>query len=225
MNKIKKYKLIIFDIDGTITNIENSWRYMHEYFDTWNYYKENLLPLYEKNLISYHQLCKKEANLWKNKDSRNFIYNLRQNLKPVKNLYSTLDFFKSKNFQIIAISSGLQFVPQILNLEKFFDEIFHNELDIENNFFTGEININVENTKIKIFQEYVNNQNFKYDEIIFVGDGKSDIHIAKKVGIVISVASKSLELSDLASFSIQKDKNDEIDFESLKEYISKIQLT
>ncbi|MCK4249717.1 MAG: phosphoserine phosphatase, partial [Candidatus Omnitrophica bacterium] len=60
-----KYKLIIFDIDGTITEHVSSWRYIHEKLDLWDVlackYQEQFLA----GRISYKKFCELDAAHWK----------------------------------------------------------------------------------------------------------------------------------------------------------------
>jgi phosphoserine phosphatase len=224
MNKIKnKYKLIIFDIDGTLTNIPNSWKFIHKLLNTWENQVEKLALIFEQNMISYKEFCEKEVELWSKKNVHldTILNAFKKDLKPAKNLYETLKFLKNNKFKIIAISSGLQFVPKILELEKYFDEIFCNQLEIKDGFLTKNLKINVENNKIEIFEKFIKDNGFKYDEIIFVGDGKNDLHIAKKAGHFIAVDPKIQELKNIAKFEIKKNEQNEIDMEILKEYIYK----
>ena len=56
-----RYKLIVFDIDGTITRHISSWRYIHEKLGLWDdrafHYQEDFLA----GKISYRRFCELDA--------------------------------------------------------------------------------------------------------------------------------------------------------------------
>ena len=216
MKNNKKYKLIIFDIDGTLTNIENPWKYIHDYCNTWHKNAAVYKEAFGTENITYHEFCKLEVLHWKGLKVDK-IYEIFKKVKAVKNLHKSLAELKMLEFELIAISSGLQFVPQILELEKYFDKVFHNEIFHKNGILSGEVKITVNHTKIDILDEYLKNKNISYDEIIFVGDGDNDIALAKIVGYSIAFNSKSEKLNKIASCVINHS-----DFDFLKEYLVEI---
>ena len=58
-----KYKLIILDIDGTITTHISSWRYIHEKLGIWTREAFNYQDLFWAGKISYRKFC----NVWHGK--------------------------------------------------------------------------------------------------------------------------------------------------------------
>lgn len=209
----KKYKLIIFDIDGTLTNIENPWKYIHDYCNTWHENAAIYKDAFSSEHITYHEFCNLEVLHWKGlKLDR--IYEIFKEVQAVKNLHKSLAELKILGFKLVAISSGLQFVPHILELEKYFDKVFHNEVFHKNGFLNGEVKIRVNHSKLDILDEYIKNKNINYDQIIFVGDGDNDVVLAKTVGYSIAFNSKSEKLNQAADTVINH-----TDFDFLKEYL------
>ncbi|GAG99611.1 unnamed protein product, partial [marine sediment metagenome] len=59
MNKIE---LVIFDMDGVLTDTISSWKYIHEYFGCSN---ERSVDEYLKGKIDDMEFIKRDATLWK----------------------------------------------------------------------------------------------------------------------------------------------------------------
>lgn len=60
-----KYKLIIFDIDGTITRHISSWRYIHEKLHLWSHRAFRYQEDFFAGKISYRKFCLLDAAHWK----------------------------------------------------------------------------------------------------------------------------------------------------------------
>jgi phosphoserine phosphatase len=212
----QKYKLIIFDIDGTLTNIENPWKYIHDYCNTWHENAVIYKDAFYSDHITYQEFCKLEVLHWKG-IKVDKIYEIFSEVKAVQNLHKSLLELKTLGFELVAISSGLQFVPKILELEKYFDKVFHNEIFHKNGFLNGEVKITVNHTKLDILDEYIQHKNIDYQDIISVGDGDNDVELAKIVGYSIAFNSKSEKLNKVSSCVINNS-----DFDFLKKYLMEI---
>ncbi len=213
-----KYKAIIFDIDGTLTRLDNPWKHIHDCCNTWNssafFYKE----AFSERHITYSEFCKLEARCFKGLPS-NKVYEMFRQIETPKNLHENLKDLKEFGFKLIAISSGLQFIPEILDLSKFFDFMVYNELPSVNGFLSGDIKVNVDYKKLINLDFYIEKCNLRYDEIIFVGDGENDIFIAEKVGYSVAFNSNSENLKKAVNFAINS-----LDFGEIAEHLKGISL-
>ena len=62
IDKAEKIELVIFDMDGVLTDIVSSWKYIHDYFDTSN---ERSVNDYLKGKIDDMEFIRRDAVLWK----------------------------------------------------------------------------------------------------------------------------------------------------------------
>ena len=60
-----KYKLIIFDIDGTITRHISSWRYIHETLGIWSKRAFQYQEAFFAGKIEYRKFCELDAAHWR----------------------------------------------------------------------------------------------------------------------------------------------------------------
>src|SRR2546428_12745420 len=55
---------VIFDLDGTLTNIPSPWRYVHERLGLWQDTACGYLDEWLSGKISYEEFCRRGKNLW-----------------------------------------------------------------------------------------------------------------------------------------------------------------
>ena len=54
---------VIFDLDGTLTNIPSPWRYVHERLGLWQDTACGYLDEWLSGKISYEEFCRRDTNL------------------------------------------------------------------------------------------------------------------------------------------------------------------
>jgi phosphoserine phosphatase len=60
----QRIRLVIFDLDGTITRSPNVWRHLHEELGTWNSGRI-FAQQYLNGEISYREWAQLDCSLWK----------------------------------------------------------------------------------------------------------------------------------------------------------------
>jgi len=60
--KLDKLELVLFDMDGVLTDIISSWKYIHDHFNTSN---ERSVDEYLKGKIDDMEFIKRDVSLWK----------------------------------------------------------------------------------------------------------------------------------------------------------------
>jgi phosphoserine phosphatase len=64
--KILPYKLVAFDMDGTLLTQKSSWGKLHRYFGTYELSLKNM-EAYEQGKIAYNEFMRRDIMLWKPK--------------------------------------------------------------------------------------------------------------------------------------------------------------
>ena len=204
-----KYRLIIFDIDGTITTHISSWRYIHEKLGLWDnrafHYQEKFLA----GKISYRRFCELDAAHWKGiSDTR--IRRIFRSVRYSKNAVKVVEKLKNHGFKIAAISTGLQYIPERLKIEMGFDCCLSNRLLSRNGRLTGKVDIAIPHgAKGRIVKKLIRHFNVRKSEVISVGDTAGDIPLAKNSGFSFAFNSTSKELSRTVKYNCKtKDFNE-----------------
>ncbi len=193
-----KYKLIIFDIDGTITRHISSWRYIHEKLGLWRkrafFYQEQFFA----GKISYRRFCELDAAHWKGMREGK-IRNIFKDVAYSKNAVSVIRKLKKMGFKLAAVSTGLQFMPDRIRREMDFDYTLSNRLACRNGKLTGGVIIKIAHgAKHKILRSIFARFRVKPHEVISVGDSEGDIPLARECGYSIAFNSTSKELSRIS---------------------------
>jgi len=73
-----KYKIVVFDIDGTVTTHISSWRYIHEKLGLWDVLAKKYQEQFLSGQISYEKFCRLDAKHWKGMDDKNYTTFLKK---------------------------------------------------------------------------------------------------------------------------------------------------
>lgn len=192
-----KYKLIVFDIDGTITRHISSWRYIHERLNIWDALAHKYQDKFLAGKISYRKFCELDAAHWKGMSEKK-LYDIFKEIKYSKNAKKAIRALKKKKFKLVAISTGLQFMTDRVKKELGFDYVLGNRLDTRSGELTGGVTINISHgAKGRTVKALLKRFGVKASEMIAVGDSDGDIPMMKLAGysIAFNPASEKVEMA------------------------------
>lgn len=196
-----KYKLIIFDIDGTIVKHISSWRYIHEKLGLWDVFAYRYQEKFLAGKISYKKFCELDAAHWKGLPEDNII-KIFGKAPYVKNVASSIRRLKKMGFKLVALSTGLQYMAERLKKELKFNYILYNRLISKNGILNGRVKINIAHgAKGKVLSKILKKMRVNPREVISVGDSSGDIPLAKLSGYSIAFNSSDKELSRIADYN------------------------
>lgn len=205
-----KYKLIVFDIDGTITRHISSWRYIHEKLGLWDALAHRYQDEFLIGNISYKKFCELDAAHWKGL-CESGVRKIFDRLPYSKNAAVSIRRLRDMGFILIALSTGLQFMTDRVKRELKFDYALSNRLISRKGIITGGIKINITHgEKDKVFKKVLKKFCVKPSEAISVGDSDGDIPIARLSGYSIAFNSSSEALSKIADYDCRTRDFDEV---------------
>ncbi|KYK30320.1 MAG: hypothetical protein AYK22_04245 [Thermoplasmatales archaeon SG8-52-3] len=142
--KMDKLKLVIFDMDGVLTDIISSWKYIHDYFNTSN---NRSVDEYLKGKIDDMEFIKRDVSLWKENGKLITQDRLNQILSDVplmKGADKCIRNLKQKNVKTAIVSAGLNLLANKIAKNLGIDYVKSNGIKIdENGRLTGEGILNV----------------------------------------------------------------------------------
>lgn len=193
-------KMVVFDIDGTITRHVSSWRYIHEKMGLWDVLAKKYQDEFLAGKISYRRFCELDAAHWKGiEESR--IKKVFQGVKYSKNAKSVIKKLRAESYCLVAVSTGLQFMAEKLKTEMGFDHVICNRLNVRNGKMTGGVKINISHgAKGKALKKILKTFHVKPSDLIAVGDSEGDIPMMKLAGYSIAFNSSSDKLSMAADY-------------------------
>lgn len=201
----KPYKLVIFDLDGTLTQERSIWEYIHKRLGKWYGCAEKYQTQFLEGKISYEDFCEADAQVWKG-------MKFDELLKIVKTVPfhpgvdELINHLKQKGLKLSMISSGLSLLSKWVHEKYGFDYSVSNDLLNEDGVLTGKVKIEVNYDKKAEWVEKILQQfGAKPEEAIAIGDSKGDMDMFQMVGFSIAFNSSCRDLDQAASLCIQSE--------------------
>ena len=203
MTPLPKFKLALFDLDGTLTKEKSAWEYIHRRLGVWNGYAEKFQESFVRGEISYDEFCRRDAAIWKGMK----VSKVRRILNEIPfqpGVEEVIVFLKGKRVKLGMISSGLSLLADEVR-EKFgFDYAVANDLVAEDGVLTGDIKINVHyDQKAEWVEEARQRFNVQREEILAVGDSTGDIPMFRMCGFSVAFNCFSPKLESIATLCIR----------------------
>ena len=202
MNK-KNYKVIIFDMDGTLIEEVSSWNSIHKYFGVEN---SRDLKKYKEGKISYEEFMRRDINKWpKIHISKIEKIFLSSELKVVKGSKKAAQKLKERGYKIGLVSAGLDVLADKVGGYLGVDYILANGLktDGEGNL-TGEGVCRVELLKKdKVLVDLSKKLNIPLSKFAAVGDSEYDIPMLKMSGFGVAFNPRDEKIKKVADVVIE----------------------
>ncbi len=196
-----KYKVIIFDIDGTIIKHASSWAYVHEKLGLWDGLASRHQERFLKGKISYRKFCELDASHWKGLPEKK-VREIFRRAVYAKNAKRCIKKLKKMGFKLVAISTGLQYLAERVKKELEFDSVISNRLISRKGVLTGEVTINITHgSKGKALSKVLKAFRAKPHEVISVGDSAGDIPLARGTGYSIAFNSSDETFSQIVDYN------------------------
>lgn len=195
-----KYKIVVFDMDGTLTQHVSSWQLIHEKLGMWDedacHYQEQFL----KGKISYRKFCALDAQRWKGLPVADITSHLHA-IPYNQNVKKALLKLKKLGFKLAIISTGLDLLAFKVKKDLAIDYCLCNKLCVRKGRLTGQVKIDIAHgEKGKIFRKLLKGAGIKPGEAIFVGDSATDVPAARVAGYAIAFNASHSELADIADY-------------------------
>jgi len=203
MSGNQTFKLVVFDLDGTLTQEQSIWRYIHLKLGKWYGFVEVQNKKFLDGEISYKELCEFEAQTWKGMK----VEELLEIVKTVPfhpGVDELINYLKQKGLKLSMVSSGLSLLSNWVHQRYGFDYSVSNDLIHENGVLTGKVKIQVYyDKKAEWVKEIMKRFGVKPEEVIAIGDSKGDIDMFQMVGFSIAFNSSCKDLNQIANICIQ----------------------
>jgi phosphoserine phosphatase len=203
MNKIYRFKLVIFDLDGTLTQERSIWEYIHKQLGKWYGFAEEYQKLFLAGKILYEEFCERDAQVWKGMK----VEELLEIVKSVPFHLGTdelINHLKNKGLKIAMVSSGLSLLSGWVHQKYGFDYSISNDLLHENGVLTGKVKIQVYfDKKAEWVRRILRQFGMKPEQVIAIGDSAGDVDMFQMVGFSIAFNSSCKDLDQIASVCVQ----------------------
>jgi len=207
---MRKYKLIAFDIDGTIIdNIASIWMKIHTHLEVdADKIKHHRKQFFDKK-ISYIDWVRLDVKLWKSLGKKKKdIMSAFHDIKLMKNTKPVLLELKKRGYILVVISGSFNFaIEKVLpDYKKIFGKILINKLYFDKKGNISRLVPTMYDMEHKLtgLKKICKSYGIKLNETIFIGDNYNDVFIAEKAGLSIAFCPSSKELEKISSAVVKK---------------------
>lgn len=187
-NKIKKVELVMFDMDGVLTDIVSSWKYIHDYFNTSN---ERSVNEYLQGKIDDMEFIRRDAILWKENDKPTTIKKIEEILSDVqlmKGAKESITTLKRNEIKTAIVSAGLDILSEKVAKKLGINFVYSNGVKTDGHGqLNGEGIVGVRLMyKDLIVRKLADKLNIPLDRIAAVGNSCYDIPMFEITGFSIA---------------------------------------
>lgn len=206
----KRYKLICFDLDGTIVDKTTFiWQTLHNYFQTDQHRRKDAMEQFHAKKITYDAWAQHDLQLFKERNvTRKEMLKAFAPLCLMPGALETLTNLKQRGFTLAVISGSLQIVLEHLlpNYKELFDVVLINHVYFD---AAGKIERIVATPfdmeqKATGLKKIAAHEHIPLAQTIFVGDNYNDLHVAQLAGKSIAFNCQSQELRRIADVVIDE---------------------
>jgi phosphoserine phosphatase len=203
MRENRHCKLVIFDLDGTLTQERSIWEYIHTRLGKWYGFAEEYQKEFLAGKISYEEFCECDAQVWKGMKVEDLLEIVRT-VPFHPGAGELINYLKNKRLRLAMISSGLSLLSDWVHEKYGFDYSVSNDLLHENGVLTGRVRIQVYyDKKAEWVKRILEQFHVRPEEVIAIGDSVGDIDMFGMVGFSIAFNSSCKDLDQIATLCIQ----------------------
>ena len=196
-------RLVVFDVDGTLTQHSSVWWRLHELFGTT---KEGRLYFdqYFAGEINYEQWADYDAALWTGEPVSK-VMEIVSATKLVPGVPETVATLSEHGIKTAILSGGLDIMADDIARRAGIEYVLTNKLGIKDDVLTGTVeNIIGWAEKAKYIHIILDHFDMTLEETAFVGDGRNDMSVLSIVGLSIAFNPEDQEVADSAQVVIRE---------------------
>jgi len=186
--KTEKIELVVFDMDGVLTDIISSWKYIHDYFKTSN---EKSVDEYLRGRIDDMEFIRRDATLWKENGkpvTKDKLVEILSDVPLMKGAQVCISGLKKNDIKTAIISAGLDILAHRIAGELGIDYILANGLETDeqgrlNGVGILGVRLMYKDLAVKTLAEQ---QNIPLERIASVGNSCLDIPMFESSGLGIA---------------------------------------
>ena len=170
----RNIRLVVFDLDGTLTTVDSLWEYLHRAFGTWDRGKV-MARKYRGGEITYQQWAEADAACWAGIS----LSEVDRALKDVAYREGAKEVFqelREREVRTAIVSAGLSLLADRAAKDLGADSAYSNELEANDGHLTGRITVKVAvNNKREVIEQITSQLGLSLRQVALVGDRSFDL--------------------------------------------------
>jgi len=205
-SKPDKVELVVFDMDGVLTDIISSWKYIHDYFGSSN---ERSVDSYLKGEIDDMEFIKRDVYLWHENGKivkKEKLVEILSEVPFMNGAEKCISFLKDNGLKTAIISARLDILAQSVAKKFGIDYVFANGVKTDKDgFITGEGLLNVRLMyKDEAIMKLSKQSKVSPDKIAAVGNSCFDIPMFEICGLGIAFNPEDECVRKIADFVVEE---------------------
>ena len=205
-HKMDKLELVIFDMDGVLTDIISSWKFIHDYFHTTN---EKSVSDYVKGKINDKEFIKRDAMLWQENGKpvkKQKLVKILSEVPIMKGAEECISALNTNNVKTAIISAGLDVLANRISKDLGINYSYSNGIKTDDKgYLIGDGIVNVQlKYKEKSVKQLAKKLNIKNNRIATVGNSCYDIPMFAASGIGIAFNPDDECVKKAADYVVEK---------------------
>ena len=170
----RQIRLVVFDLDGTLTPVDSLWRYLHNAFGTWERGRV-AAQRYRNGEISYTEWAEADARCWTG-ISIDALSQVIGKIPYRNGVRQVFDQLKRNSIKTAIVSAGLSVLADKSARELEADFVEANDLEVNEGALTGGIRVKVSvSDKGSVIREIAERALVRVEEVAVVGDRANDL--------------------------------------------------
>jgi len=186
-------RLVIFDLDGTLTKVESTWQYIHEKLGTWHAGKLSADD-YWTGRISYRKWARLDSNMWRGVTLAR-LRSIVDTIPYVDGAAETVAELKRRGKFSGIVSAGISLLCDRVCRDLGMDFAVANELHVFRGKMTGGVTVNVSlGRKPSVMKRVAERLGFSLRQCAVVGDNTFDL--PSEAGLRIAFNPKDANITE-----------------------------
>ncbi len=197
-----RFKLVAFDMDGTLVKEVSSWRKIHEFYGTLELEKKNLVE-YVEGKISYIEFMRRDIEAWPKPLHIDDISRILMEIELEPESKEVVEKIKEMDLETAVISAGIDILAETVANILGISHAVANGFELNRDgFLTGEGIMRVDPIKKhEALMKLSQNLGVELKDVIAIGDTEFDKSFLEKAGLGVAVG-QDQELLKVADFHI-----------------------
>lgn len=204
---MRKYDLVCFDMDGTLTRLRSSWCWVHQHFGVDN---EPAYQAFVNGEIDEPEFMRRDIALWKGVDPDVTVMDIAltfRDMPLIDGIQETVACLADCGIRTVIVSGGIDLAAEMLKREFGFDDYVADELcSYEDGRLTGEgrMNVDLRDKGINV-RHYIEKYGTTKERTVSIGNSYTDIGMFKQSGLSIAFNPTDPYTSDAADVTVESD--------------------